>query len=62
MLKNKKETGLIVVKSTKFDKIRRRIMTFLWGSEYELIEYYEKLVQRTRPKKIIIPKEIKGTR
>ena len=28
MLKNKKETGLIVVKSTKFDKIRTKIMTF----------------------------------
>ena len=62
MLKNKKERGLIVVKSTKFDKIRRKIMTFLWGNEYELIEYYEQLIQRTRPKKIIIPKEIKGIR
>ena len=59
MLKNKKETGLIVVKSTKFDKIRRKIMLILYGKDYKIIEKYDKLLKVNRPQNIIIPKEMK---
>ena len=35
------ETGLIVIKQTKFDKIRRRLMMFFYGRDYEIIENYQ---------------------
>ena len=55
----KMETGLIVVKHTRFDKIRRGLMLFFYGKDYEIIEQYQKLLKVNRPKNIIIPKEIK---
>ncbi len=56
----KMETGLIVVKQTKFDKIRRRLMMFFYGKDYKIIEQYQQLLKVNRPKNIIIPKEMKG--
>ena len=60
MLHKKIETGLIVIKNTKFDKIRRGLMMFFYGKDYEIIEKYQQLIKVNRPKNIIIPKEIKG--
>ena len=54
------ETGLIVIKQTKFDKIRRSLLMFFYGKDYEIIEHYEQLLRVNRPKNIVIPKEIKG--
>ena len=60
ILSNKKmETGLIVIKHTKFDKIRRGLMMLLYGKDYKIIEQYRQLIKINRPKNIIIPKEIK---
>lgn len=56
----KMETGLIVIKQTKFDKIIRRLMMFFYGKDYEIIENYQQLLKINRPQNIIIPKEIKG--
>ena len=58
----KMETGLIVIKQTKFDKIRRRIMMFFYGKDYKIIEQYQQLlsVRVVKPKNIIIPKEMKN--
>ena len=56
----KMETGLIVIKQTKFDKIRRSLLMFFYGKDYEIIEHYEQLLRVNRPKNIVIPKEIKG--
>ena len=55
----KMETGLIVVKQTKFDKIRRNLLMFFYGKDYKIIENYQQLIKINRPKDIIIPKEIK---
>ena len=60
MSHKKMETGLIVIKQTKFDKIRRRLMMFFYGKDYEIIEQYQQLLKVNRPKNIIIPKEMKG--
>ena len=60
MIHKKIETGLIVIKNTKFDKIRRGLMMFFYGKDYEIIEKYQQLIKVNRPKNIIIPKEIKG--
>ena len=60
MLHKKMETGLIVIKQTKFDKIRRRLMIFFYGKDYKIIERYQQLVKINRPKNIIIPKEIRN--
>lgn len=60
MSHKKMETGLIVVKQTKFDKIRRRLMMFFYGKDYKIIEQYQQLLKVNRPKNIIIPKEMKG--
>ena len=60
MSHKKMETGLIVVKHTKFDKIRRKIMMFFYGKDYKIIERYQQLVKINRPKNIIIPKEIRN--
>ena len=57
---NKNETGLILVRETKFDKIRRRLLMFFWGKDYEIIQNFDELFKVNRPKNIIIPKPIKG--
>lgn len=59
MSHKKMETGLIVVKQTKFDKIRRSLLMFFYGKDYKIIENYQQLIKIDRPKNIIIPKEIK---
>ena len=56
----KKETGLILIKDTKFDKIRRKILMFFWGKDYEILQNFESMFQINRPKNVIIPKIIKG--
>ena len=53
------ETGLIVIKQTKFDKIRRGLLMFFYGKDYKIFEKYQQLIKINRPKNIIIPKEIK---
>ena len=55
------KTGLILVKDTKFDKIRRKLLMFFWGKDYKIIEEFESIIQVKRPKNIIIPKEIGKT-
>lgn len=60
MSHKKIETGLIVIKQTKFDKIRRKLMMFFYGKDYKIIEQYQQLLKVNRPKNIIIPKEMKG--
>ena len=55
----KMETGLIVIKQTKFDKIRRGLLMFFYGKDYKIIEKYQQLLKVNRPKNIIIPKGIK---
>ena len=57
---NKNETGLILVRETKFDKIRRKLLMFFWGKDYEIIQNFDELFKVNRPKNIIIPKPIKG--
>ncbi len=56
----KKETGLILIKDTKFDKIRRKILMLFWGKDYEILQNFESMFQINRPKNVIIPKIIKG--
>lgn len=62
MPRKKMEKGLVVIKHTKFDKIRRKIMMFLYGKDYKIIEQYQHLlnVRVIKPKNIIIPKEMKN--
>ena len=55
----KMETGLIVIKQTKFDKIRRGLLMFFYGKDYKIFENYQQLIKVNRPRNIIIPKEIK---
>ena len=55
----KMETGLILVKDTKFDKIRRKIMIFFYGRDYRIMERYSNLMKINRPKNVIIPKSTK---
>ena len=57
---NKNETGLILVRETKFDKIRRKLLMFFLGKDYEIIQNFDELIKVNRPKNIIIPKPIKG--
>ena len=59
MANKKIETGLILVKETPFEKIRRRLMLLLYGRDYRTIYNYENLIKVNRPKNIIIPKSIK---
>ena len=56
----KLETGLIVVKETKFDKIRKYLISIFFKNEQKMIIEFEELMHINRPKNIIIPKEIKG--
>ncbi len=52
------ETGLIVVKETAFDKIRRKILNIIYGRDYIILQEFENLMKTNRPKNIIIPKSI----
>ena len=60
MPRKKMEIGLIVIKQTKFDKIRRGLLMFFYGKDYKIFENYQQLMNVNRPKNIIIPKEIKN--
>lgn len=55
------ETGLIIRKETKFDKIRKLLMQIFFSEEYFFEEQLEELlkIKRVDPKKIVIPKEIR---
>ncbi len=55
----KKETGLILVKDTKFDKIRRKLMLFIYGKDYKIMERYSQLMKVNRPTNVVIPKPTK---
>ena len=52
----KVETGLVLVRDTKFDKIRRKIMMFFYGKDYKMMEMYGELMKVNRPSNVIIPK------
>ena len=54
------ETGLIVRKETKFDKIRKILNRIFFKEEYFLEEKLEELLQKrsVNTSKIVIPKEI----
>lgn len=54
------ETGLIVRKETKFDKIRKLLNRIFFKEEYFLEMQLEELLQKrsVNTSKIIIPKEI----
>lgn len=58
------ETSLIVVKETKFDKIRRYLFSIIFKEEYRLIREIDELVMQANTfnkvdtSKIVIPKEI----
>lgn len=54
----KLETGLIVVKETKFDKIRKYLISIFFKNEQKMIIEFEELMHINRPKNIIIPKEM----
>ena len=54
----KKETGLVLVRDTKFDKIRRRILMLFWGKDYEILQNFENMFKVNRPTNVIIPKVI----
>ena len=56
----KKETSLVLVRDTKFDKIRRRILMLFWGKDYEILQNFENMFKVNRPTNVIIPKVIKG--
>lgn len=55
------ETGLIIRKETKFDKIRDALLNLFFHEEYEMMQKLEELlkVKRIDSSKIVIPKEIK---
>ena len=57
----KLETGLIVVKETKFDKIRKYLISIFFKNEQKMIIEFEELMHINRPKNIIITKEIGKT-
>ena len=57
---NKNDSALILVRDTKFDKIRRILLMFFRGKDYEIIQNFDELFKVNRPKNIIIPKPIKG--
>lgn len=55
------ETGLIIRKTTPFDKIRETLFYIFFHKEYEMMEKLEKLLEpkKIKSSNIIIPKEIK---
>ena len=56
------ETGLIIKKQTKFDKVRNTIYQIFFRQEYILDMELKNITQikRPNPKNIIIPREIKS--
>lgn len=58
------QTGLIVRKETRFDKIRKLLTRILFKEEYFLEEQIESLLQKrsVNTSKIIIPREIGETK
>lgn len=54
------ETGLIIKKESKFDKIRDKLLMLFFKKDYILIQELEELLKpkRVNTKKIIIPEEI----
>ena len=54
------ETGLIVRKETKFEKIRKLLMRIFFKEEYFLEAELENLLQKRKvnTSKIVIPREI----
>ena len=59
-MKGNKKTGLILVRDTKFDKIRRKLLMLFWGKDYEILQNFENMFKVNRPTNVIIPKVIKG--
>ena len=59
-MKGNKKTGLILVRDTKFDKIRRRLLMLFWGKDYEILQNFENAFKVNRPMNVIVPKVIKG--
>ena len=59
-MKGNKETGLILVRDTKFDKIRRKLLILFWGKDYEILQNFENMFKVNRPTNVIIHKVIKG--
>ena len=55
------ETGLIVRKTTPFDKIREALFSIFFHKEYEMMEKLDKLLEpkRVKSSNIITPREIK---
>ncbi len=54
------ETGLIIRKESKFDKIRKKLLMLFFKEEYLIMEQLDSLVKpkKINPQNIIIPKEI----
>lgn len=54
------ETGLIIRKESKFDKIRKKLLMLFFKEEYLIMEQLDLLMKpkKINPQNIIIPKEI----
>ena len=54
------ETGLIIRKESKFDKIRKKLLMLFFKEEYLIMEQLDSLIKpkKINPQNIIIPKEI----
>ena len=54
------ETGLIIRKESKFDKIRKKRLMLFFKEEYLIMEQLDSLIKpkKINPQNIIIPKEI----
>ncbi len=61
MPKNQKQTSLIIVKNSPFEKIRINLLKFIYGKDYEMIYNFKNLIKVNRPQNIIIPKSISKT-
>lgn len=61
MMSKIKETGLVIKKDTKFDKIRKLLTEIFFKEGYLLEMELENLlsINRVNPSKIVIPREIK---
>ena len=51
----KKETGLVLVRDTKFDKIRRRILMLFWGKDYEILQNFENMFKAVSYTHLTLP-------
>ena len=60
-MKRIEETSLVIMKETKFDKIRDALFNLFFHEEYEMMQRLDKLleVKRVEPNQIVIPREIK---